>query len=331
MSDTILRHMTMLSLIPGHPVKITAGQLHDKLKAQGFEIHARSIERDLHKLSNTFALLSDEGKPAGWSWRDRKTRMTFPPMNTETALTFELLSRYLAPVLPRSMLTLLEPDFEHARQVLDDLRSAPLGRWSKRIAVLPFGQQLLPPEVKPDVSAVVYDALLQGKRFEADYRSVNADGPKRRVFNPLGLVYREGVLYLVATLWDYPNPLHFALQRMSKAQPLQEAAISPEGFDFERYIRDEKAFDYPVGRDIKLELIVEEWLARHLEESRLSAEQQISPIRGRNEFRVTAHVADTDQLFWWLRSLGPSVEVTKPAALRRKMTEQMRELQRMYG
>lgn len=331
MSDTILRHMTMLSLIPGHPVKITATQLHDKLQAQGFKIHARSIERDLHKLSGWFALLSDEGKPAGWSWQERKTRMTFPPMNTETALTFELLSRYLAPVLPRSMLTLLEPDFAHARQVLDDLRSAPLGRWSKRIAVLPFGQQLLPPEVSADVSAVVYDALLQGTRFEADYRSVNADSAKRRVFNPLGLVYREGVIYLVASLWDYPNPLHFALQRMSKAQSLDEAAVAPEGFDFERYIRDEKAFDYPVGRDIKLELVVEEWLARHLQECRLAKEQTITPISGRNEFRVTASVTDTDQLFWWLRSLGPSVEVTKPAALRRKMSEQMRELHRMYG
>lgn len=331
MSDPILRHMSMLSLIPARPGKTTAGELHAKLTAQGYVTHVRSIERDLHKLSVKFTLTSDEGKPAGWSWRDRETRMTFPPMNTETALTYELLSRYLAPLLPRSMLKLLEPEFAQARRVLGDFRAAPLGRWSKRIAVLPFGQQLLPPEVKADVSAVVYDALLHGKQFKADYRSVNVDRPKSYTFNPLGLVYREGVLYLVASLWEYPQPRQFALHRMSKAQARDEAAVAPEGFDFERYVREDKAFEFPAGRDIKLELIVEEWLARHLEERRLSEDQAITPIRGREDSRITATVAETDQLLWWLRSFGPSVEVVKPAVLRRKMMEQAKALAQMYS
>jgi predicted DNA-binding transcriptional regulator YafY len=331
MAETILRHFTMLSLIPALPGKIAARDLHSRLNAQGFDVDVRSIERDLHKLSVHFPLGSDEARPAGWFWRSRESRLSFPRMDPGTALTYELLSRYLAPLLPKTMLRQLEPEFAAARRTLDDFRGLPLGRWSRRIAVLPFGQQLLPPEVKPEVSEIVYDALLKGQRFQADYRSANVDAPRRYTFNPLGLVYREGVLYLVASLWDYGDPRQFALQRMSKPEHLDEAATAPKGFDFQRYIREEKSFEYPLGSDITLELRVEGWLARHLEESRLSSDQVISPIRGSEDFRIMATISDTDQLFWWLRRLGTSLEVIKPAALRRKMAEQARGLAAMYG
>ena len=331
MSDTILRHLTMLSLVPARPRKITAGELHKKLTAQGFVISDRSIERDLHKIGNHFGLASDGAKPAGWSWLKREKRLTFPPMSTEAAITYELLSRYLAPILPRSMLKQLEPEFAEARFTLEHLRDAPIGRWIKRIAVLPYGQQLLPPEVKTEVSEVVYDALLRDRCFTADYRASGADKSWRRVFHPLGLVYREGVLYLVATVGDYADARHYALQRMSNAQLLDEAAVTPAGFDFEHYVREEKSFDYPIGPDIKLELIVDAGLAHHLSESRLSADQTLAPIRGRDELRLIATVANTDKLLWWLRSLGPGVEVVKPTALRRRMKSEVAALARMYG
>ncbi len=331
MAETIVGRMSGWSLVPARPRKITAGELHARLAAQGFETHLRSVERDLHKIGGKFGLVCDEAKPAGWSWAVRDTQLTFPPMNTETALTYELLSRYLAPMLPRRMSNLLEPEFARARRVLDDLREAPIGRWAKRIAVLPYGQQLLPPEVATDVSEVVYDALLHERRFEADYRAAGAGRIWRRMFNPLGLVYREGVLYLVATVANYADPRHYALQRMSKAQALDEAAATPEGFDFERYVREEKSFDYPLGPDIKLELIVDADLAPYLAESRLSADQVLTPIRGRDEYRLVARVADTDKLLWWLRSRGPGVEVVRPAALRRRMREGAKVLARMYG
>ena len=331
MPDTTLRQIAMLSLIPGRPGKITSRELHTRLKSQGYDVHVRSIERDLQKLSDTFPLLSDAGRPAGWSWESRGMRVTFPRMDAGTALTYDMLARYLAPILPRSMRKHLEPDFAQARSVLDQLLGSPLGRWSKRIAVLPFGQQLLPPDVKPDVSDVVYDALLNSKRFEANYRALNAEKMARYPFNPLGLVYVQGVLYLIATLWDYTDIRQFALHRMSNAAPLDEAAAAVKGFDFERYVREEKSFEYPAGKTIHLELIVEPWLARHLEERRLSEDQVIAPIRGSENSRVTATVMDTEQLLWWLRSLGTDVEVVKPAALRKRMAAHAKTLSGKYG
>ena len=330
MSASIFRHLTMLGLIPALPRKISARELHRKLDDQGFRTDIRSTERDLHKLSSYFALTSDDARPAGWSWRDRDKSLSFPPMSSESALTYELLSRYLAPMLPKSMLDAMAPEFAQARRTLSDLHQAPLGRWSKRVAVLPFGHQLLPPEVDAEVVAAVNEALLSSHQFEADYRPMGEKRSKRYLFNPLGLVYQENVFYLVATLWDYADPRHFALQRMSNVEVLSSHAVEIKEFDFGRYIHEEKAFEFSNRSKITLELKVDDWLARHLEERRLSTDQKIRPLADGESFRVSATLQDTEQLFWWLRSLGPSLEVLKPASLRKKMADNVSALSEIY-
>jgi predicted DNA-binding transcriptional regulator YafY len=330
MSDTLQRHLALLSHIPALPGKVAARDLHARLRDEGYDVDVRSVERDLHKLSECFPLVNDEARPAGWSWRLGQNPVRFPRMDASTALTYELIARYLTPALPRTLMKRLEPELLQARRTLDDYPSTPLSRWSRRITVLPLGHQLLPPEIRRDVSEVVYDALLGGHRFEADYRAVGNTEPKRHTINPLGLVYRTGVLYLVATLRDYDNPLHLALHRMSKVQASEAPATIPKGFDFERYVREEKSFDYPCGADIRLEVRVEAWLANHLEESRLSEDQVVEPLRDGERFRVSATVPETDQLLWWLRSFGSSLEVVKPVRLRKKMADDVRKLAMTY-
>lgn len=330
MPDTNLRYLKMLGLIPVRPRKIEVGKLHEKLLALGYTINKRSIERDLHKLSQQYALISDGAKPAGWSRVRGQADSSLLQMDAPTALIYELLSRYLKPVLPRGMRNQLEPDFERARRTLDELETKSFSKWVKRIAVLPSGQQLLPPEIPAEVSEVVYDALLHGMRFEAGYLSMSERKPKRHMFNPQGLVYREGVLYLVAALYDYQDPLQFALHRMSKPVMLEAQATPLKGFDLQRYINEDNQFAMPTGKRIKLELRVDEWLSRYLSESRLARDQAIAPAREEGLFRVTAAVADTEQLCWWLRSFGPSLEVVKPAALRRRMAKEAAEAAAKY-
>jgi len=330
-SDTNLRYLSMLNLIPRRPRKITADELHRKLAAEGFAIARRSVERDLHNLSKQFPLLCDEGRPAGWSWQDEGPGRRYPHMGATMALAYELVSRYLKPTLPRELCRELEPDFAEARRVLDNLAASPLGKWSRRVAVLPPGQQLLPPEVAKDVSSVVYDALLLGRRFEVDYRNLAADAPRRYVVNPQGLVYRQGTTYLVASLADFSDARVLALHRMSNAALLDEPARALKGFDLQRYIHEQYVFDIPAGDAIRLELRLAPWLARHLGESRLARDQVITPIRGSEQFRLVATVPNTEQLLWWLRSFGADVEVLKPASLRRRMAQGVTEMARMYA
>ena len=329
-SETAVRYLATLNHIPRRPYKVTTSELSEKLSGEGFAIDVRSIQRDLNKLSRFFPLQADGGRPAGWCWTEEGARRSFPHMDLSTALTHELFARYLTPMLPRKLLAQLEPGFEEARQVLGRMGASPLGKWSRRIAVVPPWQQLLPPEIADGVVDVVYEALLAGQRFEADYLAADADKPRRHRFNPQGLVYRHGVLYLVASLNNYDDPRQLAMHRMKHAILLEQPARPLSNFDLTRYTEDERAFDIPLDRTIRLELRVGPWLARHLDECRLSRDQTITPIRGDERQRLVATVQETAQLHWWLRSFGPELEVSKPLALRRRMAREAAETAALY-
>lgn len=325
-----MRYLKMLQRVPRHPRGITAAELHRQLQSDGFEINRRSIERDLDHLSEPMQLTKTETRPALWSWTEKSPFATLPAPDPASALTCELVARFLQPLLPPRLLASLEPQFRAARHVLDDLKASHVGRWSGRIAVVPQSQPLLAPDMPAEVAEVVCEALLNERRFEISYRAIDGAKPKRYPLNPLGLVLHGGALYLVATARDYPDPCVYALHRMSNPRALDELAAVPPGFDLQRYIREEHAFEHPQGGELRLELHVSPWLARLLGERRLAADQTLTPVPGDERQRLRATVADTAQLRWWLRSFGSDVEVLKPIRLRREMAAEFTTLARTY-
>lgn len=331
MSETVMRYIKMLELLPRHGAGITAADMHAKLRNLEFEVDRRSVERDLNNLSVRFPITVSGSRPSLWHWTPQAPQMLLPGLDPATALTYELVSRYLAPLLPRRLLTTLEPQFTAARHALNDLKVSAVGRWSSKIAVVPQAQPLLSPDVAADVTEVVYESLLSNRRFEVSYRAVESARAKHYPINPLGLVLHGSVLYLVGTARDYPDPCLFALHRMSNAKTLDEPATVPDGFDLDRYVREEHAFEYPNGGDIRLELRATRWLAQQLDERRLAADQTISPIGDGGYLRLRATVADTGQLRWWLRSFGTEVEVIRPVKLRREMAAEFAALAQRYG
>jgi predicted DNA-binding transcriptional regulator YafY len=326
-----MRYIKMLELVPRHAAGISVADMHTKLRDLEFKVDRRSVERDLNNLSVMFPITSTDSRPAFWHWMHQAPQMTLPGLDPATALTYELVSRYLAPLLPRRLMITLEPQFIAARHALNDMKASAVGRWSSKIAVVPQTQPLLSPDVAADITEVVYESLLSNRRFEVSYRAVESARAKRYPINPLGLVLHGSVLYLVGTAKDYLDPCIFALHRMSNAKLLDEPATAPDDFDLDRYVREEHSFEYPHGGDIRLELLVSSWLAQQLDERRLAADQTISPIGDNGYLRLRATVADTGQLRWWLRSFGAEVEVIRPMKLRREMAAEFAALAQRYG
>ena len=50
MSDTILRQISMMELIPRYPAKTFTNEIKDKLSELGYEATLRTIQRDLQEL-----------------------------------------------------------------------------------------------------------------------------------------------------------------------------------------------------------------------------------------------------------------------------------------
>ncbi len=322
----LARQITMLGLIPRLPGKVSTSQLKERLGSSGFEVDLRSVQRDLQKLQIPMSLVRDAAKPAGWSYAKAARPLVLPVLDAPSALTLNMIEQHLAPLLPRGLLKVWQPQFDEARRTLD---RGKLGKWRQRVAMLPSGPTRLPVSIPEEVVEVVYNALLDGLQFEADYRAIGAK-PERYIFNPLGLVYREGVTYLVATREGSNHIPLFALHRMKNPLRSERPSHEPEGFDLRQYIESERQFDWPVGRNIKLKLRLGPGVQPFFEERPLSHDQQVKRTKDKHGAHLAATVQDTLALRWWLMSFGSSVEVLAPKAVRQAMAESLDNAARQY-
>ena len=328
--DTVFRYLAILQCIPAHPARKTTTRILAELRAKDpeFNVSARSMQRSLEQLSARFPITCETvGRTNHWYWIDSHAMTQLPAMTEHTAFALRLANEYLRPLMPPATLRLLDGYFQHANRLL---KGSALGRWAGRARIVARGPALQPPPVREDVQREAYGALLNNRLLEINYRSRSQGRPQRVTLNPLGIVFRDTVAYLVATAWDYEDIRHYALHRMSKPRLLKQPARTPRGFRLASYIHDELPFSYPLAREkIRLRVAVTREVAAHLAERRLSGDQQITHQAG-GRVLVEASVADTQELRWWLLGFGSAVEVLAPALLRKEFAAQARAMQAMY-
>ena len=252
-TDTTLRHLAMLAAIPvGLPGKSTArilAELRDK--NPDFDVATRTIQRSLEQLSRQFPITSEtRGRTNYWFWIEKDALTQIPAMTATTAFALCLAAEHLCPIMPPSALPKLDPYFRHARKILD---GTDLGRWTDRTAIIAQGRRSRRREVSADVQEVVYEALMTNREFEVQYRGKHEKESKAIVLNPLGIVVRNGIVYLVATSWKYEDIRHYVLHRMSEPQLTDEPAKTPPDFRLADHLGDDGAFAYPAS-DEKLAL-----------------------------------------------------------------------------
>ncbi|MFI5298665.1 MAG: helix-turn-helix transcriptional regulator [Polyangiales bacterium] len=329
--DTTFRHWQMLRLIPRAPKKIDAARIESLLASEQIEIHRRSVQRDLEALSLRFRGLECDrrSKPYGWSWSADAPTLEVPAMGLSTAVTLELVHAHLLPAMPRVAVRALGPTFERARAVLTEHAPAKLARWTQKIRVVASGAPMIPPIVRPLVLDVVYEALLEGRRFRARYRRRGAMSDRDYDVAPLGLVMRAGVLVLVCTLSAHEDVCHLHLHRMSRAESTADVVRVPAGFDLDEHITSGALGFTWSNEKLKLRLLLSRLAAISLHETPISDDQRITPHDEEREL-LTASVPDSLEIRKWLRGYGADAEVLAPARLRSEMEADARATLRRY-
>lgn len=308
--DALLRHWAMLRLIPRHPRRIDSGRIRDELERQGYTITLRSIQRDLNKLSAVLPLCSDQSKPQGWWWEADADLLEIPGLDPQAALVFKMAEQHLKQVLPASTLDALRPWFRAANGVLDALPDG-IGGWMGKVRILPNGPPLIPPSINQDVQSAIYHALFENRRLALSYRPRGAEIAKAYEINPMAVVQRGHLIYIVCTLWDYSNPMLMLMHRVESAVVMDTPATCPEGFDVDEYIA-EGELGYRVGPPILLRTVLDPSLEQVFSETRLAEDQALERIND-GKILISATVQDTKELRAWLRSFGRLVSVLQPA------------------
>jgi len=330
MSEVLNRNLKLLQLIPRHPRKKSPQLLKEELLAAGFDIAERSIQRNLIDLSekNGFPITSDtRNKPYGWSWMKDAPNYDLPSMDKNTALSFYLSEQFLHKIIPPSVTHHLEPNFKQAKAVLDDKNQNNLIKWREKVRVLSRTQPLQSPIIDNNTLEVAYQALLEGKQFSVIYKP-RLQKPKEYIVNPLGIVVRDQLIYLVAMLWDYSDPIQLLLNRMDEAKILDNP-ITATSFDLDNYIA-EGHFEYlESDNKLSIQLSISQYSSVAFDETPLSNDQTLESIED-NRYLVTATVKDTQQLRWWLMGFGDGIEVLKPHSLRTEMINMAKSMLEIY-
>ena len=114
---------------------------------------------------------------------------------------------------------------------------------------------------------------------------------------------------------------------MTAARCLDTHRYRPEGFSLDDYIA-RGGLQFGDGATLRLEARVAPWLAEILAETPLADDQQLVPSG--EDFRLTATVADSWQLRWWILSQGAGLTVLEPDTLRREITQTLKRTLKGY-
>jgi len=320
----------MLTAIPARPHTKSTRQIREELRGKDpdFDVSRRTIQRSLEQLSRVFPIASEKrGRANHWFWMERDALTQIPAMSESTAFVLRLAADYLRPIMPPETLRVLDPYFRHAEKIL---AGTSLGSWTDRAAIIAQGLELTPPAISADVQETVYAALMKHQKIKVDYRSKHEAESKRIVLNPLGIVVRTGIVYLVATSWKYQDIRHYVLHRMSEPQLLDQPAETPPDFRLADHLGDDGPFAYPASGDkLALRALFHAGAGAHLTESRLAPDHRATQQED-GRVLVEATVADTAELRWWLAGFRSLVEVLGPGSLREEFREEARRLAGTY-
>ena len=330
--DTLFRHWRMLRMIPRYPHKISIQAIHGQLAGEGFQITERTLQRDLNELSSVFPLtVDDREKPYGWSWDKEARSFDLPCLTGTEALMLALAERYLRQVMPGSTIEALRPYFKSARERLNsEPNPYPVRSWLDKIRSVPATQPLIPPKIDVEVHRVVTDALLKERQLEIAYRKKGQQQAENYTIHPLALIQHGSILYLYARLFDYPNTITLAIHRIERVAMSEQAVIPPPDFDLDNQVA-RGVWEFGAGEPIALRLRFYDGAGEHLRETPLSSDQQVQSLPGQPEtLDVSATVANTLQLKWWLLGFGERVEALAPESLRRNLSETSAKMHNRY-
>lgn len=202
----------------------------EQLIMAGFDISLRTVQRDLNALAKRFPIEKNNANPQGWRWKDDAPLQSLPHMNLSQAVAFNMVEANLTQLLPPVILDELFPWFDLARRQLKN--SKVTHSWIDRVRIEPATQPLIAPHIHLDSKDNIYHALFYQLQIKASYTRGDKSQASDYTLNPIAIIQRGVIIYLVATRTDDSEAIirTFALHRFASVEILDSAAKTLKAF-----------------------------------------------------------------------------------------------------
>jgi len=327
MTEKTLRWLAILDLLERKGAPLTADQLMQSLASEWADLQCdlRTVQRDLkamHALDSLGVEVVDErAKPLQWQLRSGSAAPSL--MGVDAAAALKLILRHVEGLLPDDLLHPMRKQVERADAVLArEARNNPSGiSLERRIRMVPLGYALLPPTIEAGLLQRMFEAMRKGCKVQAGYRNQQAVEPKQRTFSVLGMVLRPPKYQIVA--YNGERIYTMVLHRMSGATLLDEAALWPQGFDLDAWLRQGES-DVGLQQPTQVVLEVNESLAKVWTETPLGPELTVQSLADPPRARLSVRLPITEAFRAYLLSFGAQVRIVEPSWLREWALEHAR-------
>jgi len=184
--------------------------------------------------------------------------------------------------------------------------------------------------------ANVIDALMTAiedrKVTTIEYHSLKADAPRPVSVQPLGMVYHEGSLFLVAIAEEHRQVRHYKIDRLSNVDITENHFTPPEGFDLKQHLSGTLGV-YGVDQDQPLRTVRIRFAvaaARYIQEHTWHESQTLEPQPDGTVICVL-QLKSLVEVQSWILSFGPRAEAIEPPELREAVKDDLRRLREVYA
>jgi predicted DNA-binding transcriptional regulator YafY len=180
---------------------------------------------------------------------------------------------------------------------------------------------------------VILRALLDQSRLKVDYAGLTGEGHQHD-FDPYSLIAYRGGLYLLGHSHRSNATIYLAVERIRSIEFIRQIDGTPERFvyppRFDPEAHTEGTFGIVDGPETKVELKIHSEQTEAYVRSRTIHRSQRFAHRRDGTTILTMTVKGTTELANWIMSMGPWVEVLKPAALRKEIAQRHAKAARLY-
>jgi predicted DNA-binding transcriptional regulator YafY len=180
---------------------------------------------------------------------------------------------------------------------------------------------------------VILRALLDQSRIKVDYAGLTGEGHQHD-FDPYSLIAYRGGLYLLGHSHRRRAITYLAVERIRSVELIREPDGTQTRFIFPRNFdpaaHTEGTFGIVDGPETKVELkILSEQTEAYVRSRTIHRSQHFARRRDGTTI-MTMTVKGTTELANWIMSMGPWIEVLKPAALRKEIAQRHAKAARFY-
>jgi len=309
----------------------TSGKMTASRLARELEVSVRTIYRDVEALSSAGVPIYAEAGPGGGirlvdGYRTRLTGLTAEEAEALalSGLPGAASELGLGTVLAAAQLKVdaaLPPELRSRAVRMRERFHLDAPGWFAREEPVPH-------------LAALSRAVWEEQRVEMRYRK--REGEVRRLVDPLGLVLKAGVWYLVALSGRTRSVRTFRVSRVASVRALAEPAVRPEGFDLAAQWAESSAAFFETWPTIEVRARVRAealWRLRDILEPGAATEavSTAGPTDEAGWREVIMRMESAEVAADELLRLGPSLEVLEPAALRAAVARAAAEMAERYS